>query len=96
MNEDWTFDSVNEDTPTLQFSESNATKIGLYIAADNPYTLNICKDGQYIGMLSVTDGVFRFEGKMDESAAELFGFIKKLADKYLQENKTCGKVSESF
>lgn len=93
MSEEWTFESIS-DTPTLQFGEP--AKIGLYIAGDDPYTLHICKDGVDVGILSIKDNTFRFEGKIDESAAELFSFVKKLADKYLQENKSCGKVSESY
>ena len=78
--EDWTFET--DATPTLQFS-SHEAHLGLYIPGDRPYTVVICKDGQDVGELSIKDGVFTFKGNMDESAAELFVFVKRLADKYL-------------
>lgn len=47
-------------------------------------TLTFSQDGQDIGCLSWEDGVFKFEGKAEESAVIFFEcFLKSLIDDYI-------------
>lgn len=93
MNEDWTFDSV-PDTEVLKFQPTSSTVMVL-LPTDKPGSAIIYNAGQEVGRLDISSGTFKFEGKMDESAAQLFIFIKRLVDKYL-EDKHCLKDTENL